>query len=208
MTTVYEAWNAVMADVQGIRKGERNQHQGFSFRGIDSVLNTVGPALRAHNVTVVPTAEHIDTERYQTAKGGLMQGVIVRVSFTVYGPDGDHFTGSAFGQAADAGDKAVSKAHSVAYRTFLLQALTVPTDEPDPDMEVHQRAATPPRDPVLDAKVALASAVAGKGIEFEAFRQWWEKTNGANLSDASLDVLTALAAHVKAEGPSMMGDPS
>lgn len=139
--TVFEAWSAVMGDVQGIRKGEVSQAQRFVFRGIDTVMNAVGPALRRHAVTVIPRAVDIETERYQTAKGGHMQSVIVRMEYTVYGPGGDSFTGAAYGQAADAGDKAVSKAESVAYRTFLLQALTVPTDEPDPDHDVHQRAA-------------------------------------------------------------------
>jgi hypothetical protein len=33
----------------------------------------------------------------------------------------------------DSGDKAAAKAHSIALRTFLLQVLALPTDEPDPD---------------------------------------------------------------------------
>jgi len=154
MTTVHEAWASVMGDVQAIRKGERNAAQGFNFRGIDAVVNAVGPALRKHGATVVPTAESIETERYQTAKGGLMQGVICRVRFTVYGPEGDSFEGSAYGQAADSGDKAVSKAHSVAYRTFLLQALCVPTDDPEPDSQAHERA--PYREPVRQDSRAKA----------------------------------------------------
>jgi hypothetical protein len=47
------------------------------------------------------------------------------------------------GEAADAGDKSMSKAQSVAYRTFLLEALNVPTGQPDPDSESHERAAGP-----------------------------------------------------------------
>lgn len=137
--TVHAAFTAVMADVQAIRKAERNNVQNFNFRGIDAVMNAVGPALRKHGVVIVPTAESVDQERYNTAKGGLMHGVVVKMSYTVYGPAGDHFTGGAYGQAADSGDKAVSKAESVAYRTFLLQALTIPTDEPDPDLSVHER---------------------------------------------------------------------
>lgn len=202
---VFEAWNAVMADVQGIRKGERNAQQGFNFRGIDSVLNTVGPALRAHHVTVVPTAEHIDTERYQTAKGGLMQGVIVRVSFTVYGPEGDHFTGSAFGQAADAGDKAVSKAHSVAYRTFLLQSLTVPTDEPDPDLEVHTRVASPPPNPTVAAKNRLAAAVAAAGIDLAEFMDWAASDLNCDIRTADTETLDGLTRRVETVGKTMIG---
>jgi hypothetical protein len=138
--TVYEAWALVMADVQAIRKEDRNEQQRYLFRGIDAVLLAVGPALRKHQVTVIPTATAVETERYTTAKGGQMQGVIVRMVYTVYGPEGDSFVGAAYGQAADAGDKAVAKAEAVAYRTFLLQSLTVPTDDPDPDAATHERA--------------------------------------------------------------------
>jgi hypothetical protein len=43
----------------------------------------------------------------------------------------------------DSGDKAVPKAMSVAFRTALLQALALPTDEPDPDASTYERAAAP-----------------------------------------------------------------
>lgn len=139
---VHRRWVEVMRTVLGLGKNQRNPQQGFNFRGIDAVMNAVGPALREHGVMILPNVTDITTERYETAKGAVMQGVIVHVEYTVMAEDGSAFTGSAYGQAADSGDKAVSKAMSVAYRTFLLQALTLPTDEPDPDMEVHQRGGT------------------------------------------------------------------
>jgi hypothetical protein len=40
----------------------------------------------------------------------------------------------------DSGDKATAKAMSVAMRTALLQALCLPTDEPDPDATSYERA--------------------------------------------------------------------
>lgn len=202
--TVYEAFSAVMGAVQAIRKGERNQQQGFAFRGIDAVLNAVGPALRDHGVIITPEALSVDTERYQTAKGGQMQGVIAHVRYTVHGPAGDSFTGSAYGQAADAGDKAVSKAFSVAYRTFLLQALTVPTDEPDPDSEVHERAAA---DPLVAAKNRLADVVKDKGIELAAFMDWAssEAGPGVDIRSADVETLDGLTRRVQAEGASILG---
>lgn len=157
MTTVVEAWSAVMEDVQAIKKGDRNKQQGFNFRGIDAVMNAVGPVLRKHGVTVVPTAEDIRTSSYETKGGTTMYSAVVKVRFTVHGPDGDTIEGATYGEASDAGDKAVSKAHSVAYRTFLLQALTIPTDEPDPDSESHERAA-PTQIAMSGAQLALSAA--------------------------------------------------
>lgn len=142
MTTVGQAWSAVMEDVQGIHKGSRNQQQGFAFRGVDQVLGAVGPALRKHGVIIVSSSLSMEVERYETAKGGQMQGVIVLQEYTVYGPEGDSFTGRMYGQAADAGDKAVSKAESVAYRQWLLHSLTVPLGDEDPDAQSHERGAS------------------------------------------------------------------
>lgn len=139
--TVVEAWSAVMEDVQAIKKGERNKAQGFNFRGIDTVMNAVGPVLRKHRVVVLPAPDDITLSTYQTDKGTTMHSAVVKMRYFVQGPAGDVLIGGAYGEAADAGDKAVSKAQSVAYRVFLLQGLTIPTDEPDPDSEAHQRAA-------------------------------------------------------------------
>ncbi|WP_074292986.1 ERF family protein [Mycobacteroides abscessus] len=140
LPTVFHAWNAVMNDVQSIGKESRNTQQNFNFRGIDAVLDAVGPVLRKHGVAVVPTAFEHEAERYTTKSGGQMLNRVVQVTYTVYGPQGDSFTGSVFGEAADSGDKAMSKAHSVALRTFLLQALTIPTGDPEPDASSHERA--------------------------------------------------------------------
>lgn len=138
--TVHEALSHVMEDVQAVRKGDLNKQQGYSFRGIDAVVNAVGPALRKHGVVVVPVAEDLKSETYTSKYDTAMRNVTVRVRWVFYGPAGDSIEAVTFGEAADAGDKAVAKAHSVAYRVALLQALCIPTDEPDPDSTAHERA--------------------------------------------------------------------
>lgn len=152
-TTVFKALNAVMNDVQSIAK-DRKVTEGpakFNFRGVDDVVNAVGPRLREHGVLIIPSRIiSLETERYQTKSGSHMHATIIELEFEVYGPEGDCLPKpiAAAGQAADSGDKSVSKASSVAYRNALLQALCIPTDQPDPDEEVHERAAeTPPEDP-------------------------------------------------------------
>lgn len=137
---VFEAFAAVMAEVTVIEKSQRNQQQGFTFRGIDNVMQVVGPALRKHGVFIIPTGTELKSETYQTKTNTTMRNVTVTMGFRVYGPAGDSFDGVSFGEAADAGDKAVTKAQSVAYRTFLLQSLSVPTGDPDPDGYSHERA--------------------------------------------------------------------
>lgn len=47
---IYKAMAAVMADMEAIGKDARNQQQGFNYRGIDSVYNTLHPILAKHKL--------------------------------------------------------------------------------------------------------------------------------------------------------------
>lgn len=194
--TVFEAFSAVMADVQSIAKGDRNIKQNFSFRGIDAVMNTVGPSLREHGVVIIPDALEIATERYQSNQGGGMKNATVRMRYTVYGPAGDSFTGSSYGEAADSGDKAVSKAQSVAYRTFLLQGLTVPTQERDPDQDAHERT---PQTPADDARSSLLETLRFKGIDpAAATEKFFADGNGELRESNDVDAIQALTSYFRA----------
>ena len=197
MTSVYEAWNEVMRDVQAIRKDSRNAQQGFNFRGIDAVMNAVGPALRDHGVTIIPNSVEAKHRDFTTAKGTVMHEAIVTVGYSVIGPDGQGFTGQSVGEAADAGDKATSKAMSVAYRTFLLQALTIPTDEPDPDETVTDRGTPDPyaeqgwdsaeqREAQFGALAARAKALSDDNPAKNTLRSWL-KSNGINPKTLTSD---------------------
>lgn len=137
--TVHQALSKVMGDVQAVSKDSKNQAQKFLFRGIDAVLNAVGPALRKHGVTILPEDVEVHRSNGVTASGKQTAEVVVKVTYRVYGPAGDSIHGKVAAEAMDFGDKAIAKAMSVAYRTFLLQALTIPTDEPDPDSESYER---------------------------------------------------------------------
>ena len=139
--TVHQALNKVMGDVQAVKKDSKNQAQRFNFRGIDAVMNAVGPALRKHGVVILPEDVEVHRSNGTTASGKQTAEVVVKVTYRVYGPNGDSIHGKVAAEAMDFGDKAIAKAMSVAYRTFLLQALTIPTDEPDPDSESYERGA-------------------------------------------------------------------
>jgi len=139
--TVHQALSKVMGDVQAVKKDSKNQAQRFNFRGIDAVMNAVGPALRKYGVTILPEDVEVHRSNGITASGKQTAEVVVKVTYRIYGPAGDSIHGKVAAEAMDFGDKAIAKAMSVAYRTFLLQALTIPTDEPDPDSESYERGA-------------------------------------------------------------------
>lgn len=142
--TVVQALSAVMADVREVRKDQRNTapgQGGYAFRGIDAVMNAVGPALRVHGVVVMPRVIACEQSSIEVGQNRTRMGhVRVEVEYTAHGPAGDTLAGTVVAEAMDSGDKATSKAMSVAYRTFLIQALTLPTDDPDPDSFTYERS--------------------------------------------------------------------
>lgn len=142
--TAVEALLAVMGDVQAVRKGDRNQQQGYSFRGIDAVVNAVGPAFRKHGVLAVPHKSEARYRDVQTSTGKPSRECTVTVTYRFYGPAGDFIEAEVPGESMDFGDKGAPKAMSVAFRIALLQTLAIPTDEPEPDSQTYERSAPPP----------------------------------------------------------------
>jgi hypothetical protein len=136
--TAQQAVVAVMNEVQAVGKNDRNQAQGFNFRGIDAVVNAVGPAFRKHGAFVVPTILSSNNDIVSTSSGKSANVVRLNVQFDIYGEQGIPVSGSVYAESMDHGDKAAAKAMSVALRTFLLQVLCLPTNEPDPDSHSYE----------------------------------------------------------------------
>jgi len=154
--SIAQALNEVMKEVGAVKKNDRNASQGFNFRGIDAVVNAVSPALQKHGVIVVPSVEDYEYHSVEIGKNRTVMGhVKVKVTYTFIGAGGDAIKATVVGEAMDSGDKATAKAMSVAFRTALLQTLSLPTDEPDPDSQSYERS----EKVVVDTK-ALAKAIA------------------------------------------------
>lgn len=161
LPTVQQAWAAVMAEVRELGKDQQHNSPGarFNFRGVDDVMNAVGPALRRHQVAVVPTGVNLQTRATQTSTGKAAQEALVMVTYAIHGPAGDSMAGGSAGGAMDSGDKGVPKAMSVAFRTFLLQSLCLPTHDTDPDAEAYERGTQQPaEDPRTVALRGIANA--------------------------------------------------
>jgi hypothetical protein len=153
--SIAQALNEVMKEVGAVKKNDRNASQGFNFRGIDAVVNAVSPALQKYGVIVVPSVEDYEYASVEIGKNRTVMGhVKVKVTYTFIGAGGDSIKATVVGEAMDSGDKATAKAMSVAFRTALLQTLSLPTDEPDPDSQSYERS----EKVVVDTK-ALAKAI-------------------------------------------------
>ncbi len=174
---------AVMQEVQGLAKRDKNTHQNFNFRGIDAVVNAVGPALRKHGGFITPQI----IEKSSEIMNGKLNLVRLTVGFEVFGTEGEPIIGTVAAEAFDSGDKATAKAMSVAYRTFLLQLLCLPTDEPDPDSFTYDIAQH-----TAPAKVARNwSAELEKVKDRESALHLYNEARTQGADKKTLDLITA-----------------
>lgn len=190
--SIHHLLSKVMEDVGAVRKEDRNQHQGFNFRGIDAVVKAVYPALVKHGVVVVPNLVDYTYESIEVgARATKMQHVVVKVDYVFHAPDGSSLTTRVAGEAMDSGDKGLAKAMSVAFRTALLQSLCLPTDEPDPDSfspgqetpkKVAAKVAAPKKAepvPTLESLMSrLESVAASANTDVESLTGKWRTANG------------------------------
>lgn len=138
--TIRELMTRVMADVRSVSKSSRNTEQNYNFRGIDDVLNAVGPAMRDHGIIAMPELLDVSYRDVTTSRGKPSRECTVRVKYTFYGPAGDELSCVVPGESMDFGDKGTAKAMSVAFRIALLQSFALPTTDTDPDAQSYERA--------------------------------------------------------------------
>lgn len=157
---VHVAWQRMMQDVQWLGKDRKGRE--YMYRGIDDVMNLVGPAERKHGVFVMPAGIEPTFEVINTKSGAAMNYCRAIVHFTIYGPRGDTMPASTLGEGFDNGDKSASKAQSIALRTLYLNALAIQTNEPARDTEYgEQHELAGPRRPTPEeyAGMILADGV-------------------------------------------------
>lgn len=139
--TIYQTIIAVMRDVRAVGKDGFNEQQKFKFRGIDGVMNAVGPAMREHGLMVFPISVEKEHNVGTSKTGGALHLHRLHVTFRLANEDGDHLDVEVPSESMDSSDKGTAKAMSVALRIALLQTLALPTEDRDPDEDYHQLAA-------------------------------------------------------------------
>ncbi|HGN1708136.1 TPA: ERF family protein [Providencia rettgeri] len=196
MSEVYKAISNVAKELAetGIKKGSKNQQQGFMFRGIDAVYNALAPALVKHGLLILPKIiDRTVTER-TTQKGGVLIYVTVKAEFDfVSVTDGSKHTVMTYGEAMDSGDKATNKAMSIAYKYAAFQAFCIPTEETavDADSEVHNVAPRTPEQILSDYTGFLHEATS-ELVVMNEYKKVWNELNGSEAQQAECKRLTGI----------------
>jgi len=199
---IHERVEAVMDEVQSVGKDGFNKNQKYNFRGIDAVVNAVGPAFRRHGVVPVPVLQSVNYRDVKSAGGSPQREVTVIVRYEFTGPAGDTIAVTVPGEAMDSGDKGTAKAMSVAYRIALLQLLCIPTDEPDPDEASYERASGPTEESV--ELMASVEAAAHRG----ALKRVWDRVVAASTKGVITGAeAQGLSDRIKERIPELPEDP-
>jgi hypothetical protein len=171
---VYAKIAAVSAELAqvGISKGRKNQQQGYTFRGIDDVLNALAPMLANNGLVILPRClSRVSTER-ESKSGGTLFYVVVEAAFDfVASVDGSSHTVVTFGEAMDSADKATNKAMSAAYKYATILAFCIPLVGEDADATTHEvagRPAAPVTQPVTPESSAVRLISEGQQKRFFA----------------------------------------
>lgn len=128
----------IMKEVDAIGKDSVNKSQGFKFRGIDDVMNTLHSVMAKHEVYVTPELMSAIREERESKNGSILLYSICDYKFTFHAVDGSTVSAVVRGEGMDSGDKASNKAISIALKYALLQVFMIPTEElVDPDIESH-----------------------------------------------------------------------
>lgn len=174
MSQIFEAINKVIADCPAIGKNQKNQQQGFMYRGVDMVMNTFQPLFAKHGIFVVPEVLESTREERQTARGGNLIYSVLKVRYTFYAADGSSVSAVVQGEGMDSADKSSNKAMSVAFKYALFQVFCIPTEEMvDPDSE------TPPNSKPMEYVCADC------GAKFQPFEYNGKKYTAADAYHAA-----------------------
>lgn len=162
---IFDSITSIMEEVPAIGKDKLNKQQGFKFRGIDDVMNTLQPLLSKHKVFIVPEILEQIREERTTQKGGNLIYSICKIKYKFYAEDGSYIEAITIGEGMDSGDKATNKAMAIAMKYALFQVFCIPTEEmKDPDGETPEeskpKGKTNSKTDNLDSKVTDREATA------------------------------------------------
>lgn len=131
---IYQKMANILKETKAITKSERNQQQGFKFRGIDNVMNELHELFAKNDVFILQEVQDFTVDARPTAKGGTLFYTCAKIKFRYTTTDGSSVETVNVGEAMDSGDKGMNKAMSIALKYSLLQMFLIPTEEQkDPD---------------------------------------------------------------------------
>lgn len=143
---VYQALSAVMAVMakEGIEKSRKNTNQGYAFRGIDEIYNSLSAHVAENKLLILPRVIDRSCTERATRNDGVVTYTILTVEFDlVSAVDGSQHMIRTMGEAMDSGDKSTNKSMSAAMKYACLMVFMIPTKADNDADASHPQKASP-----------------------------------------------------------------
>jgi hypothetical protein len=127
---IYQRLAQIMAEVPAIAKDQKNQQQGYAFRGIDDLFNALHSLFAKHEVVVLPEvlrAEYVQQLAGSNQNLATDARLLIRYNFVT--TDGSSASMTVQGESRDYADKATGQAMSAGYKIGLLEMFLIPLEE-------------------------------------------------------------------------------
>ena len=138
---------AILAVKKRVPYLQKTESKGLGYRAMmsDDLLEKIAPVLVEEGLTIHPEdIEVVSTSHYTTKSGTVMQSRIYKVTYAITHASGASRPSVAIGEASDTGDKASSKAMTIARKYAIAHAFTIETgDDPDKTPSSRQEMITP-----------------------------------------------------------------
>lgn len=161
---IHDAMAAILDEVPAVGKDSTNTGLNFNFRGIEAILNALNPLLGKHGVVPRPVQTHLLHWEPKT-KG---YAAVVQVTYRLTARDGSWVEAEGLGEGHDFGDKAVSKATTMAQKMMLGHTFAIAYDD-DPDGDTVQQPA-PRAKAAARATKAATPATPSPAVSLEQLR--------------------------------------
>lgn len=171
---IYKLMPEVARAVGAVGKSKKNVQQGYSFRGIDDVIDACHPAFLANGVFLTSEVLESKREERRTKHGTDLIYTILRMRFTFWAPDGSSVESISEGEGMDPGDKSTNKAMSAALKYALGQTLLIPFEVTDSETSSPEVVAKKP-EPQANGNPMLAERTESKEEIIAKWRSYIDK---------------------------------
>ena len=157
---VAAAISAVMGKVAMLNKGEKNQHGGYKFAGIDDFLEAVRPLCAGAGLIILQDEESVDFRDAGTGRDGKPRNwLVMKFRFTLAHSSGEtwrHRPSRTIMVDASMGSQAFGAAQSYSLKQFQRSLFQIATGENE-DADTHPPADLPTARPARSEKPAVGS---------------------------------------------------
>lgn len=180
----------IMAELPAIPKSDRNNQQGYAFRGIDSIYNALHPLFAKHGVVCSSKVLNVEKERVESKSGTTGWAFTITMQY-IFTSDDHSLSVETVGFSIDYSDKAANQAMAQAHKYALVQAFLIATNEPDPDTFSPEVRPSADRIKALTERVKLLTAGQKQFKEWKDEQQfaWPWDTATCDKIDSYLDDL-------------------